>query len=134
MGRRPLVRRLLGLAVSLGLAACAVSDPTQFYTLRQDAARSAASRTSASPQGNAAEGGAAGIGVGPVILPGYLARNQIVTRTGTDQVELSMFHQWAEPLEDGISRILAEEISAQVPTERIVTFPWRGVVARTLQY
>ena len=78
--------------------------------------------------------GTVGIGVGPVILPGYLDRSQIVTRTSADQVELSMFHRWAEPLEEGISRILAEEIGARVPTERIVTFPWRGVVARTIQY
>lgn len=45
-----------------------------------------------------------------------------------------MFHRWAEPLEDGIARILAEEIGARVPTDRIVMFPWRGVVARAMQY
>ena len=42
-----------------------------------------------------------GIGVGPVIMPGYLDRTQIVTRTGADQVELATFHRWAEPLETG---------------------------------
>jgi uncharacterized lipoprotein YmbA len=67
-------------------------------------------------------------------MPGYLHRSQIVTRTGGDQVDLSMFHRWAEPLEDGIARILANEIGTRVPTERIVTFPWRGEIARTLQY
>ena len=92
-------------------------------------------RASAStPRSSVAGTGAVGVGVGPVIMPGYLDRTQIVTRTGTDQVELSMFHRWAEPLEDGIARILAEEIGARVPTERIVMFPWRGVVARAIQY
>src|SRR5262245_8123573 len=67
-------------------------------------------------------------------MPGYLNRIQIVTRTGTDQVEISVFHRWAEPLEDGIARILANEIGARVPTDRIVIFPWRGVVARSLHY
>jgi uncharacterized protein len=57
-----------------------------------------------------------------------------VTRPGADQVEISTFNRWAEPLEDGISRILAEEISVRVPTERVVMFPWRGVVARVIQY
>jgi hypothetical protein len=57
-----------------------------------------------------------------------------VTRTGDDQVDIAMFHQWAEPLEDGIARVLAEEIGAHVPTDRIVMFPWRGVVARAMQY
>ena len=32
--------------------------------------------------------GIVGIGVGPVIVPGYLDRNQIVIRTGTDQVQI----------------------------------------------
>jgi hypothetical protein len=75
-----------------------------------------------------------GIGVGPVLLPGYLGRSEIVIRTGADRVELSMFHRWAEPLADGIARTLAEEIGGRVPTDRIVTFPWPGVVARVIQY
>ena len=135
MRHRAVVRRLLGLAASIGLASCAVSDPTQFYTLAPAGNRSTAPRATASTQRSTVPGtGTVGIGVGPVILPGYLDRSQIVTRTSADQVELSMFHRWAEPLEEGISRILAEEIGARVPTERIVTFPWRGVVARTIQY
>jgi uncharacterized lipoprotein YmbA len=140
MDRRAVVRRLLGLATSIGLAGCAVSDPTQYYTLGRTAAGSsspgsAESRASAStPRSSVAGTGTVGIGVGPVIMPAYLARSQIVTRTGTDQVELSMFHRWAEPLADGIARVLAEEIGARVPTERVFTFPWRGVVARVIQY
>ena len=38
MGHRAVVRRLLGLAASIGLASCAVTDPTQYYTLGQAAA------------------------------------------------------------------------------------------------
>jgi uncharacterized lipoprotein YmbA len=140
MDHRAVVRRLLGLAASIGLAGCAVSDPTQYYALgRTEAssstAGSAESRASAStPPSSVAGTGTVSIGVGPVILPGYLDRSQIVTRAGTDELELSMFHRWAEPLADGIARILAEEISARVPTERIFIFPWRGVVARVIQY
>jgi uncharacterized protein len=124
--------------VTLSLVGCAVTDSTQYYTLGHPAVRSGESGTSASvastPQSAADVRGAAGIGVGPVIIPAYLNRSHIVTRTGGDQVELSMFHRWAEPLEDGIARILADEIGARVPTERIVVFPWRGTVARGLQY
>jgi len=135
MGHRAVVRRLLGLAASIGLASCAVSDPTQYYTLGQPAAGSAESGASAStPRSSAAGTGAVGIGVGPMIMPGYLDRIQIVTRSSADQVEIAMYHRWAEPLEDGIARVLAGEIGARVPTERIVMFPWRGVVARVIQY
>ena len=132
---RAVVRRLLGLAASFCLAGCAVSDPTQYYTLGQAAAGSVESRANAStPRSVVAGTGTVTIGVGPVIVPSYLDRSQIVTRTSADQVELSMFHRWAEPLADGIARILAEEIGARVPSERIVMFPWRGTVARAIQY
>jgi uncharacterized protein len=130
-------RRLLVLATCVGLAGCAVSDPTQYYTLGPLPAPSGESRTSGStPRSVATETGtgAVGIGVGPVIMPGYLDHSQIVIRTGAGQVELSTFYRWAEPLHDGIVRMLAEEIGARVPTDRIVTFPWRGFVARSLQY
>ena len=134
MSRRAIVRRLLTLAASLGLASCAVTDPTQYYALGQAPARSVESTARASTERSNAAGAAVGIGVGPVIIPGYLDRSQIVTRRGTDHVGLSMFHRWAEPLEDGIARVLAEEIGARVPTERIVMFPWWGAVAQALQY
>ena len=132
---RAVVRRLLGLAASFCLAGCAVSDPTQYYTLGQAAAGSVESRANAStPRSVVAGTGTVTIGVGPVIVPSYLDRSQIVIRTGADTVEILTFHRWAEPLEDGIARVLAEEVAARVPTERVVMFPWRGVVARTIQY
>jgi uncharacterized protein len=135
MGHRGVVRSLLRLVASIALASCAVSDPTQYYTLDQTAAGPVESRARASAPGNSRAGAKdVGIGIGPVMMPGYLDRIQIVTRTGADQVEISVFHRWAESLEDGIARILAEEIGARVPTDRIVMFPWRGVVAQALQY
>jgi hypothetical protein len=140
MDHRAVVRRLLGLTASIGLAGCAVSDPTHFYTLGQAAASSPTAESverkasASTSRSRVAATGTVGIGVGPVLLPGYLDRSQIVIRTGADRVELSMFHRWAEPLADGIARTLTEEIGARVPTDRIVTFPWRSVVARVIQY
>ena len=123
---------LIGLAI--GLEGCAVTDPTLYYALgRAPTSGSAESRAGASmPPG--AGTGAVTIGVGPVIVPGYLDRINIVTRTGADQIELSPYHRWAEPLDDGIARTLTEEIAARIPTERVVAFPWRGVVASTIDY
>ena len=140
MNDRWIAGRLLGLAISVSFAGCAVTDPTLYYSLGQTAvgsstARSADSRVAASgPRGRVAGPDPVSIGVGPVIMPGYLDRTQVVTRTGPDRVKLAMFHRWAEPLENGIARILADEIGARVPTDRVVMFPWRGIVARTIQY
>ena len=139
--RRPIVLWLVVLAASISVAGCAVTDTTRYYALGQvgtgkvDAVRNPPGPANPSTaRGSQGETGTAAIGVGPVFVPGYLDRIQIVTRTGADQVDLSPFYRWAEPLDDGIARVLAEEIGARVPTDRIVMFPWRGVVAQALQY
>jgi uncharacterized lipoprotein YmbA len=138
MDHRAALRRLFALPAAIVLAGCAVTDATKFYTLGQPAAASVESSASASialtPPGGADRTSTVSIGVGPVTMPGYLRRSQIVTRSGVDQVDVAMFHRWAEPLEDGIARVLAEEIGARVPTDRIVMFPWRGAVARSIGY
>ena len=135
--RAAMIRRLFALTVSIALASCVgVSDTTQYYALDRAAdSKSTAGRASPSIS-SSPRAGATGvtIGVGPVIIPAYLDRLEIVTRTAADRVEISMFHRWAEPLADSIARTLAEEIAVGVPTERILAFPWRGVVGRTIQY
>lgn len=134
MRSRPIGPSLLALIASIGLASCAVSDPTQFYTLSREAAPPSSAASGSIARSSLDATGTVGIGIGPIIMPGYLDRSQVVIRTGADKIEISTFHRWAEPLEDGISRVLADEIAARVPTERVVTFPWRGVVARAIQY
>ena len=129
MIRRAALRYLLSLTASVWLVGCAVSDTSRYYALGHFASGNAVS-----PPGTSAGTTTVAIGVGPVFVPGYLDRLQIVTRTATDQVEFSMFHRWAEPLEDGIARTLTEELASRVPTEHIVTYPWRGMVARNIQY
>jgi uncharacterized lipoprotein YmbA len=42
--------------------------------------------------------------------------------------------RWAEPLESGIAQVLANDLGAHVGSERIAVFPWRGGVARVLDY
>jgi uncharacterized lipoprotein YmbA len=141
IARRPIVPWLVLLAASIGVAACAVTDTTRYYALGQVATRKTDGVTGPStptnpPRSDASQGGTGtvAIGVGPVSLPGYLDRIQVVTRSGGDQVDLSPFYRWAEPLDEGIGRVLAEEIAARVPTDRIVTYPWRGTIARAIHY
>jgi uncharacterized lipoprotein YmbA len=64
------------------------------------------------------------IGVGPVTLPPYLDRLQIVTRTSRAKLVLADFDQWAAPLQDTITRVLAEHLSLLIPTDRVVLQPW----------
>ena len=72
------------------------------------------------------------IGIGPVDLPGYLDRSQIVSRETPHRLEVQEFHQWAEPMESNMVRVLAENIAYQLPGKRVIQYPW-GVTPADLQ-
>jgi len=113
-------------AGALALAGCAVKDATKFYVL---------SATPASPRTSATSAvSSLAVGVGPVLLPGYLDRVQIVTRDSSDEIQISVYHRWAEPLENGIAQVVADDLAAVVGSERIAVYPWRGGVSRVLDY
>jgi uncharacterized lipoprotein YmbA len=65
------------------------------------------------------------IGIGPVKMAAYLKRPQIITRVDDNEVRLADFARWAEPLEDGIPKVLAENVSVFLGTEKVLTAPWR---------
>ena len=65
------------------------------------------------------------LGIGPINLPEYLDRPQIMIRTGGNELEFTEFHQWAEPLKDNFARVLGENLSVLLDTNRIHQFPWR---------
>jgi len=92
-------------------------DPTQFYLL------SAPDWEDRQEQTGQEDGLV--IGVGPVTIPGYLKRHQIVTRNTENEILLAGFHRWGEHLEDGIPRVIAENISSQMPDDWVVVYPWR---------
>ena len=72
------------------------------------------------------------VGVGPVTLAAYLDQRSIVVRQGGGEVLLSPAHQWAEPLKDGVARVIAENLALMVPTDAVALFPWRS--PRTVTY
>lgn len=66
------------------------------------------------------------IGVGPVELPSYLRRRQIVTREAESRLLSSEAHSWGEDLEASVARVLAENLSSLLPSNRVVTLPWQS--------
>jgi uncharacterized lipoprotein YmbA len=69
--------------------------------------------------------GGVSLGVGPIRVAEYLERPQIVTRRGEFTLELAEFHRWGEPIEESISRVLAENLGALLRTSRVRRHPWR---------
>ena len=64
------------------------------------------------------------IGLGPLRFPLYLKRKQIVTRTGPNEIQLSEFDRWAEPLETNFAAVLRENLSILLNTAKILSPPW----------
>lgn len=102
------------------LVACGLgpSPPGRFYVLS-----SPLDLVSKRPQEKA--GQELVIGVGPVELPAHLDRTQIVTQASQYRLVLKDLDQWAEPLKEGFTRVLAQNLSRLLNTNQIVRFPWR---------
>jgi len=64
------------------------------------------------------------IGVGPVTLPGYLDRPQLVTRLNDHQIALAENDRWAEPLGDNVARALEASLASLLPGSTPVGYPW----------
>jgi uncharacterized lipoprotein YmbA len=103
----------------LALAACGSQAPRFKYYVLTPLSGSVAA---------APEARAVSVGVGPVRLPGYLDRPQIVTRRGSDEIDLGDLDRWGEALADGVPRAIAGSIGALLPSARIALFPWAGTV------
>jgi uncharacterized protein len=97
---------------------CFGSKPTRFYML--STVEPAAGTSVASG------GGVRVIAVGPVSIPDYVDRPQIVLRESANQVQIASFDNWAGALSDMIDRVLLEDLSAQLPNDHVVAFPQGG--------
>lgn len=100
------------------LPGCAGSPSSRFYLLNPLSGSAPAGKPSASDR-------CVSIGIGPIEIPDYIDRPQIVTHVTPNQIKLAEFDRWAEPLNDGFPRVLAQNLSNLVCTKEISFFPWR---------
>jgi len=115
LGRRAY---LGGLAFMVALAGCATTKPTNFYTLSR----------ATEPQASKLAAHGLVIGLGPVTVPQYLDRPDIVTREGANQMRLAEFSKWAESLEPLMTRIMAEDLYTLLDASDVIPLPQRGDV------
>ena len=109
---------IAGLVLCLSGGCMRATRPENFYTL------SSMTRSTATIVSSAASESAWLIGIGPVQLPDALKRPQIVTRIDRNRLEMAEFDRWAGPLEREISRVMAENLSLLLGTDRVVQYPW----------
>ncbi len=68
------------------------------------------------------------VGVEAVRLPGHLDRPQLVTWAAPNELRVDEFLRWAEPLEDGLTRTLTENLAGLLPQYQVIQRPWPGEV------
>ncbi|HWK43307.1 MAG TPA: PqiC family protein [Stellaceae bacterium] len=95
------------ILLALTVAGCGSSPPTSYFVL------------STVPPAAVAASGMAGqrstLAVGSVKLPQVLDRVQIVRRSGANTLDIDGANLWAEPLDELMRRILAEDLAARLP-------------------
>ncbi|MDG2305792.1 MAG: PqiC family protein [Candidatus Binatia bacterium] len=111
--------RFAPLLVALFATGCSLFSaptvtPTRFFVLTGDRTLSSGTDSNAKVS----------IGVGPFTFPRYLSRKQMVRRTDPNQVVFSQFNKWAEPVEAGFLRVMAENIGWAIGTSQVLLFPW----------
>jgi uncharacterized lipoprotein YmbA len=114
------IRRAFGRSLALGaaLASCGCSllqpapDPTRLYVLT--------TTIRATPEASSD----LVIGLGPVTVPRYLDRPEIMRRIAPNELAPSPTDRWGEPLESQIARTLGHDLTALLHAQRVVPFPW----------
>lgn len=100
----------------LGLGACASSPPVRYFQL---------SAMDLDPAADS--GGALVVALGPLTLPDYLDRPQIVTRGAGASTRVDELNRWAEPLEDAVPRIVGANVDGLLQDTVVLPFTTVGV-------
>jgi uncharacterized lipoprotein YmbA len=102
----------LPLVLGSLLLACGSSPTPRFYALTPLADDSTETRESQ-----------LGIGVGPVHVPRYLQRPQIVRRRGVSGLDYDEMNRWGGSLESEILRVVGENLAILLDTDRVMVYP-----------
>lgn len=78
-----------------------------------------------SAEGPAPSGGGIGIGVGPVNIPEYIDRPNLVLQQAPNQLSVADDHRWAGELSASIARVTATNLGRAMGTGNVRTYPWQ---------
>jgi uncharacterized protein len=123
MKNKILVRSvLIGVSLCLLLSwGCASSPASRFYTLSSLSGPAKDKAEQPLNQGLT-------IGLGPIRFPDYLDRPGIVTRSSGNTLRIAEFDLWAGSLKVDFSRVLSENLSILLETDKLFQYPYLGVI------
>lgn len=103
------------------LTGCGGPSPSvRYYVLTYDNEAAATTAEVSGPR----------VAVGPITLPGYLDHSRLFIRKGNRvDVQLAEYHQWGEPLSDGVVRVLSSTMSQALSNLGGLALPLRGALS-----
>ena len=106
-----------GLVMSLLLSGCiSSSPPARFYTLTPEIDESESGSVSIA---------ADTVGVGPIELPRYLMRPQMVSRAEGNRLVIDEFARWGDSLDLQVGRTMVQNLTDLSHDTLVLPFPWR---------
>jgi uncharacterized lipoprotein YmbA len=115
---RSLIDSCVLVLLVLVLASCGTTHNYRYYTL-----------TPVPPvaDGSSADAGPVPLvlGIGPVTIPDYLDRPQIVLRTSRSELVLSEYSRWAGSLANDSVRVLEENLDMMLSDDGFAVVSWR---------
>jgi len=108
--------RALACLAALWLAGCiGAAVPPHYYTLRSSSGEAAGEPLAAHPD--------LGLAVGPVDLPRYLDRPELVTQDESNRLIVLDAHRWGGSLRTDILRVVADDLGRLLGTARVAVYP-----------
>ncbi|HXJ37615.1 MAG TPA: PqiC family protein [Candidatus Eisenbacteria bacterium] len=104
------IGQLLSIAMLAVTVGCS-SPHSRFYTLA----------ATATPDAGRDAGYT--VAVGPISIPAYADRPELVVQVAPHQVKVEEYDRWAAPLEDDIARVVAGDLQALLGTPRVAVGP-----------
>ncbi|MAC79707.1 MAG: hypothetical protein CML66_16780 [Rhodobacteraceae bacterium] len=123
----PGFRPFLIVPLALLLTACS-GQPPNYFRLSPDAGAT----PQPAPGAQTTRRNGVSVGVGPITIPEYLDRAEIVTRDGPTGLQINNLNRWGGNLSGNFQVVLGESLSRQLGTDRIHLFPW--TTSDTLRY
>ena len=129
-------RIFLAGAIATSIAGCSYvakailapqKDISKFYLLTPTA--DTAAPATAQTTGNTSN---FTLGLGPIKLPPYLDRPEVVTRAAPNRLELSKEDRWGESVQNGFTRAMERDLAAQSGAA-VIVFPWYNTVHIDMQ-
>lgn len=68
------------------------------------------------------------IGIGPVNIPEYQNRPQIVTINKEKMLKFDEFDRWGESLDVGVARLIREDLTVMLPGAKLTMYPWTPAI------